>query len=106
MQKNPDTVKGFLKALSEAGEYCHQHPQETYAIVAKKIPTLTPETIAKMAVDFSYRVRFLKEDQSNLDDVAKWVLGIGKIKSVPDWHKAVDTSELKAVNAKAVDPGL
>ena len=101
-QKNPETVKGFLKALSEAGEYCQQHPKEAYAIVAKKIPSLTPETIAKMSVDFVYRVRFLKEDLGNLEDVAKWVVATGKIGKVPDWHKAIDTSYLKAVSPKAV----
>jgi len=105
-EKNPETIKNFLKALAEAGEYCHQNPQEAYKLVAKKIPTLTPETIAKMTVDFSHRVRFLKEDLKNLDDVATWVVSKGKIKKVPDWKKAVDTTYLKAANPKAVDPGL
>jgi len=105
-EKNPETIKNFLKALAEAGEYIHQNPQEAYKMVAKKIPTLTPETIAKMAVDFSHRVRFLKEDMKNLDDVATWVVSKGKIKKVPDWSRAIDTKYLKAMNPKAVDPGL
>ncbi|MBI5442300.1 MAG: ABC transporter substrate-binding protein, partial [Deltaproteobacteria bacterium] len=45
-EKNPDTIKNFLKALSEAGEYAQQNPQEAHKIVAKKIPSLTPEAIA------------------------------------------------------------
>ena len=105
-EKNPETIKGFLKALLEAGEYAQQNPQEAYKIVAKKIPTLTPETIAKMTVDFSHRVRFLKEDMKNLEDVAAWVASKGKIKKVPDWAKGIDTKYFKAVNPKAVDPGL
>ncbi len=105
-QKNPETVKNFLAALSEAGEYVHKNPQEAYKLVAKKIPTLTPETIAKMAGGFSHHVRYLKEDQKNLDDVARWALSNGKIKKIPDWTKTVDTNYLKAVNSKAVGQGL
>jgi NitT/TauT family transport system substrate-binding protein len=105
-EKNPETIKGFLKALTEAGEYLHQNPQEAYKLVSKKIPTLTPETIAKMAVDFTHRPRFLKEDLKNLDDVATWVTGKGKVKKVPDWKEAVDTKYLKAVNPQAVEAGL
>ncbi len=105
-QKNPETIKGFLKAMTEAGEYIHANPQEAYKIVAKKIPTLTPETIAKMTVDFNHRIHFLNEDQKNLDDVAAWVVKQGKIKEVPDWKKGEDRSYLKAVNPKAVDPGF
>lgn len=105
-QKNPETIRGFLKAMIEAGEYIHSNPQEAYKIVAKKIPTLTPETIAKIAANFNHRIHYLKEDQKNLDDVAAWVATQGKIKTVPDWKKAVDTSYLKAVNPKAVNPGL
>lgn len=105
-EKNPETIKGFLKALTEAGEYLHQNPQEAYKLVAKKIPTLTPETIAKMTVDFSHRARFLKEDLKNLNDVADWVAAKGKVKKVPDWKEAVDTKYLKAVNPQAVEAGL
>jgi NitT/TauT family transport system substrate-binding protein len=102
-EKNPETIKGFLKALTEAGEYIHKNPEESYKLVAKKIPTLTPETIGKMAADFSHRVRFLKEDMKNLDDVAAWVASNGKIKKVPDWKEAIETKYLKAVNPKAVE---
>jgi NitT/TauT family transport system substrate-binding protein len=105
-EKNPETIKGFLRALSEAGEYLHQNPKEAYVIVAKKIPTLSPETITEMARDFSHRVRFLKEDQKNLEDVAVWIQNNGKIKKTPDWKKAIDTKYLKAVNLKAVETGL
>jgi ABC-type nitrate/sulfonate/bicarbonate transport system substrate-binding protein len=102
-EKNPETVKNFLKALNEAGDYLHQNPQEAYKLVAKKIPTLTPETIAKMTVDFSHRVRFLKEDLKNLEDVATWIVSKGKIKKAPDWKKAIDVRYLKSVNPKAVE---
>lgn len=105
-RKNPETIKGFLKAMIEAAEYIHSHPKEAYKIVAKKIPTLTPESVAKIAAHFDHRIHYLKEDQKNLDDVAAWVVKQGKIKAVPDWKKAVDTSYLKAVDPKAVDPGL
>jgi NitT/TauT family transport system substrate-binding protein len=104
--KNPETIKGFLKAMTEAGDYIHQNPQEAYKLIAKKIPTLTPETIAKMSADLNHHVRFLKEDMKNLDDVAAWVLSTGKIKKLPDWTKALDTKYLKAVNPKAVEAGL
>jgi len=102
-EKNPETIKGFLKAMIEAGEYIHKNPEEAYKIVAKKIPTLTPETIGKMAADFSHRVRFLKEDMKNLDDVAAWVASKGKIAKVPDWKKAIEMKYLKAINPKAVE---
>jgi len=102
-EKNSETIKGFLKALTEAGEYIHKNPEESYKLVAKKIPTLTPETIGKMAADFSHRVRFLREDMKNLDDVAAWVASKGKIKKVPDWKEAIETKYLKAVNPKAVE---
>lgn len=102
-EKNPETIKGFLKAMTEAGEYIHKNPEEAYKLVAKKIPTLTPETIGKMAADFSHRIRFLKEDMKNLDDVAAWVASQGKIKNIPDWKKAIDTKYLKAVDPKAVE---
>lgn len=105
-EKNPKAVEGFLKALGEAGEYIHANPKEAYAIVAKKVPTLSPEAVAKVAGDFSHRVRFLKEDEKNLEDVAAWAVTKGKVKAVPDWKKAVDTKYLKAANAKAVEAGL
>lgn len=102
-EKNPQTIKGFLKAMTEAGEYIHKNPQEAYKLVAKKIPSLTPETISKMAADFSHRIRFLKEDLKNLDDVAAWVVSRGKIKKVPDWKQGIETKYLKAVDPKAVE---
>jgi ABC-type nitrate/sulfonate/bicarbonate transport system substrate-binding protein len=105
-RKNPETIRGFLKAMTEAGEYIESNPQEAYKIVAKKIPTLTPEAVAKIAANFDNRIHYRKDDQKNLDDVAAWLVQQGKIKAVPDWDKAVDTSYLKAVNPKAVDPGL
>jgi len=105
-EKNPETVKNFLKALNEAGEYVHQNPQEAYKLVAKKIPTLTPEAITKMTVEFSHRVRFLKEDLKNLEDISDWIISKGKIKKAPDWKKAIDTQYLKAVNPRAVEAGL
>jgi NitT/TauT family transport system substrate-binding protein len=101
-EKNPETIKGFLKAIIEASEYLRQHPQEAYKLVTKKIPTLTMETVTKMTVDYSYPVRFLKEDLKNLDDIATWALSNGKVKKVPDWKRAIDTKYLKAVNPKAV----
>ena len=104
-EKNPETIKGFLKAMTEAGEYIHKNPHESYKLVAKKIPTLTPETISKMATDFSHRIRFLKEDMKNLDDVATWVASKGKIKKVPDWKRAIETKYLKAVDPKVVEVG-
>jgi ABC-type nitrate/sulfonate/bicarbonate transport system substrate-binding protein len=89
--------------MTEAGEYIHKNPQEAYKLVAKKIPSLTPETISKMAADFSHRIRFLKEDLKNLDDVAAWVVSRGKIKKVPDWKQGIETKYLKAVDPKAVE---
>jgi len=102
-EKNPETIKGFLKAMTEAGEYIHKNPEDSYKLVAKKIPTLTPETIGKMAADFSHRIRFLKEDMKNLDDVAAWVVTKGRIKKVPDWKQALEMKYLKAVDPKAVE---
>jgi ABC-type nitrate/sulfonate/bicarbonate transport system substrate-binding protein len=99
-RENPETIKGFLKAMTEAGEYIHKNPQEAYKLVAKKIPTLTPETIGKMAADFSHRIRFLKEDMKNLDDVAAWVAA-REGSECPDWKKALEMKYLKAVDPKA-----
>lgn len=105
-EKNPRMVEQFLAALSEAGEYIHQHPQDAYKIVSKKLPSLTPEAIATIAAGFSHHVRYLKEDQKNLADIAHWMVSQGKIKKVPDWTKTVSTKYLKAVSPKAVEQGL
>jgi NitT/TauT family transport system substrate-binding protein len=63
IQKDPATVRAFVKAVIEGLEYTYAHPDEASAIAAKEFPTMPPEDV-KATLDRTFADQLWSRDGS------------------------------------------
>ena len=63
IQKDPETVRAFVKAVIAGLEYTYAHPDEAAQIAAKEFPTMPPEDV-KATLDRSFADELWSHDGS------------------------------------------
>ena len=103
VQKNPETVKRFLRALIKAEEFVANNPQETQSILsaATKIDL---RLIRAVWNNFNYRVVLDKALVIALEDETRWAMKNKMTDQtvMPDYTRYIHTESLKAVKPEAV----
>jgi ABC-type nitrate/sulfonate/bicarbonate transport system substrate-binding protein len=95
-QGKPETLKKFLRVLIDAEEALKKDPKQGEEILIRRLRVSPAE--AKLALgdyppDINLTGRFVQELGSIADVFAKQ----GRLKSMPDWNKVVNTSFLQSV---------
>ena len=103
VEKTPETVRSFLRALIKAEGFVAEHPAEAQSIVAKA--TGTGEGLVREVWDaFNYRVRFDLTLLITLEDETRWAMKhhLSDRTNRPDFRKFFHLESLRAVKPEAV----
>jgi NitT/TauT family transport system substrate-binding protein len=101
-EKNRAALVGYLKALIQAEKFIESNPDEAASMMGSYIH-LDGSKVRKQIETTKTRfpVQFDGDDLKAMQDVAVWMKEKGKIDTVPDIKKIVDTSYLKAADPSA-----
>jgi len=103
VQKNPETVKRFLRALIKAENFVHQHPEEAQSLMALNAK-VDIGLIHEIWDTFDFRVT---QDQTlliTLEDETRWAIQ-NKLTDqtvIPDYRQMIHLDSLRAVKPEAV----
>ena len=103
VQKNPGTVKRFLRALIKAENFVAQHPDEAQSIMSTATKT-DLDLIREVWNAFNYRVILDNKLVITLEDEARWAMKNKYTDQavMPDYRKYVHLDSLLAVKPEAV----
>ena len=72
INKNPDTIEAYLKALEQAQQYIQNHPKEVQKLVARNTDT-SAEILSKLWDDISYEMALSERMLVLLEDERRWL---------------------------------
>lgn len=102
-EQNPLVLQKFLRALTRAEQYLHEHPEESMTIYARQ-----SETDLKVVKDIWHDVEFslgLSEALlTTMEDEARWVLrnGLAPGKEIPNFLELIDLKPMQAVKPEGI----
>ena len=91
--KHPDIVVKFLRALIKATEFIKNNPDEAAAIQSQ-ITGLDANVIKNAMSYHYYDASMTQNTKDSLGVTGEFLKDIGKIDTIPDWNKVIDTSYL------------
>ncbi|MCX7172047.1 MAG: NrtA/SsuA/CpmA family ABC transporter substrate-binding protein [Proteobacteria bacterium] len=103
VQNNPETVKGFLRALILAENFVAQHPEEAQSIMSARTQ-IDKSMVQEVWSNFGYRVT---QDQTlliTLEDETRWAIK-NKLTDqtvMPDYLNFIHLDSLRAVKPEAI----
>lgn len=108
IDKNPDAVRGVLRALYDGEKVVRNSPSDSYKAVSRVLGgTLKPDQVASASKNYHFRMNL---DKSMLDLMVKegmWILGRGSIKAdmptAGSIRPYIDTSFLQSIDASRVN---
>jgi NitT/TauT family transport system substrate-binding protein len=105
-EKNPDAVRKVLRALRQGTEFTRKNPEEATKIWAAAVQG-KPEQSLPVVRLIHYDLTFDKGFVSDMEELAKFMVGKGALKEPINWQKEMDVSFLQSVDPKlvAVTPG-
>jgi ABC-type nitrate/sulfonate/bicarbonate transport system substrate-binding protein len=106
VQKNPETVKRFLRALIKAENFVAQHPDEAQAIMSAATKT-DLDLIREVWSAFNYRVVLDKKLLITLEDETRWAMK-NKLTDqtvMPEYQNYIHLDSLRAVKPDAIRGG-
>jgi NitT/TauT family transport system substrate-binding protein len=103
VQKNPEVVKRFLRALIKAEDFVHSHPSEAQAMMSASAK-VDLELIRKTWNYFKFHVI---QDQTliiTLEDETRWAMknNLTDQTVVPNYHQFIHTDSLKEVKLSLI----
>ena len=106
VQKNPETVKRFLRALIKAEIFVEQHPVEAQSIMSAATKT-DLDLIREVWNAFNYRVVLDQRIIITLEDETRWAMKNKYTDQtvMPDYRKYIHLDGLRAVKPEAVKIG-
>lgn len=100
-EKNPESVKRYLKSLGEAATQINANQEEAAALYARRLRIGVPD--AKVAMnDYRLGVHLDGSVSKSLTDVTAYLHGKGRVDKQPDWRTFINASYLKAVDPARV----
>ena len=106
VQKNPETVRRFLRALIKAENFVAQHPEEAQAIMSSATKT-DLDLIREVWNAFNYRVVLDKKLLITLEDETRWAMK-NKLTDqtvMPEYQNYIHLDSLRAVKPDAIRGG-
>ena len=106
VQKNPETVRRFLRALIKAENFVAQHPDEAQAIMSAATKT-DLDLIREVWNAFNYRVVLDKKLLITLEDETRWAMK-NKLTDqtvMPEYQNYIHLDSLRAVKPDAIRGG-
>lgn len=106
VQKNPETVRRFLRALIKAEDFVAQHPDEAQAIMSSATKT-DLDLIREVWSAFNYRVVLDKKLLITLEDETRWAMK-NKLTDqtvMPEYQNYIHLDSLRAVKPDAIRGG-
>jgi NitT/TauT family transport system substrate-binding protein len=94
LDENEEAVVSYIKAADEILTYIADHPEETAEIVNKAINAPKDQVLVNIKV-YDIGIGFSQEDLDALDDINKWGLSSGVIKTPYEVRDYVDTDALE-----------
>ena len=103
VQKNPETVRSFLRALIKAENFVALHPDEAQAIMSSATKT-DLDLIREVWNAFNYRVVLDKKLLITLEDETRWAMK-NKLTDqtvIPEYQNYIHLDSLRAVKPDAI----
>ena len=108
LEKRPEVVVRFLRALVKAEAFIKQRPRETAAIIqASHGQTVSPLEIKELLEDYQYQLSLEHGMLMGLEDTGRWMValaGSGQ-RPVPNFLNLIAAEPLRAVTPEAVRLG-
>ena len=103
VQKNPETVKRFLRALLKAENFAAKHPQEAQLIMVQATK-IDPDLIRTVWSNFNYRVVLDQTLLITLEDETRWAMANKLVEpaAMPDYRSYLHLDSLRAVKPEAI----
>lgn len=90
---HPDLVTKFLRVYIKACQFCEQKLDEAAQIMAQVLKT-DVDIIEQSMISLDYTPSIGPEDFAEWEEVAQFLIGLGKIETEPDWQAFIDLSFL------------
>jgi ABC-type nitrate/sulfonate/bicarbonate transport system substrate-binding protein len=105
VEKNPDTVVAYLKAWIDVGRDFKEHPEKVaeviYAFYTGKGYTVSKDAFRQALAKVEVNPGSPAELKSYLEGEAKGLIEAKRIKSAPDWGKALRPEFMAKAQGKA-----
>lgn len=101
--KNPDVIQRFLRALTRAETFTHEHPAEAQAIVSQATKT-DLELVRSVWNNFGYRLVLDQALLIMLEDETRWAIknGLTDRTEMPNYLTSIYVDALRAVKPDAI----
>ncbi len=99
-----ETIARLLRSISQAEKYASLHPEETKAVVKKRLG-YNDSYIAKIWVDNQFSLSLDQALIAAMEDEARWMINnnLTSEKTIPDFLNYIYVDGLKAVKPEAVN---
>jgi NitT/TauT family transport system substrate-binding protein len=103
VQRNPQTVTRFLRALIQAEDFVAKHPEEAQDILAAAIK-VDKKLVKEVWNAFNYQVRLDQNLLITLEDETRWAMKnkLTDKTAMPNYADYIHVESLKAVSPEAV----
>jgi NitT/TauT family transport system substrate-binding protein len=103
VQKNPETVKRFLRALIKAEEFVAKNPEEAQAIMSAATK-IDQGLIHDVWNDFNYHIVLDQTLLITLEDETRWAMKnkLTEQTAMPDYLSFIHIDSLKAIKPEAI----
>lgn len=95
-RQNPESVEKLLRALHKATVYINEHPEEAAKIIAKRINIAESDCLRIMNNNV-YSMEINQQFIDGSDNMAKFMLDMKNIKSIPATDSYIDSTVMKKV---------
>lgn len=104
VQKNPETIKKFIRGLLKAEKFINEHPDEAQSVVALAL-NVDKALIGEIWKDFDYRVSLDQSLLIVLEDETRWAVSnslVDRSAKIPNYLDYIHTESLKSIKPEAV----
>lgn len=102
-RKNPEVIERFLRALTKAEAFTHEHPAEAQAIVSQATRA-DPELVRSVWNNFGYRLVLDQSLLIMLEDETRWAMKnqLAERAEMPNYLTSIYVNGLLAVKPEAI----
>lgn len=104
IQKNPEVIKGILKALIKAEKFIKDNPDEAIKLTAPRV-NMAADFVKSIWPYFNFGVSLEKKHLDQLISEGKWAIEVGiapRGAAMPDFKRLFYTEALKSIDPKRV----
>jgi ABC-type nitrate/sulfonate/bicarbonate transport system substrate-binding protein len=105
IQKNPEVIKGIIKALIKAERFIKENPDEAIKLTAPRV-NMTADFVKSIWPAFNFKVSLEKKHLDQIINEGKWAMEVGiapRGAALPDFKKLFYLEALKSIDPKRVN---